>query len=60
MVLKIIKHCGENLPELVTGQLLGLDVSRTLEVSNCLPFPQKDAEDDTAAEYYLEMMRHLR
>jgi len=68
VVLKIIKHCKENLPELVTGQLLGLDVGSSLEVTNCFPYPSKGAdEDDEAAdttmggaEYQIEMMRCLR
>jgi len=65
VVLKIIKHCRENLPELVTGQLLGLDVNTTLEVTNAFPFPQRDDEADedeaeSGAEYSLEMMRRLR
>ena len=47
MVLKIIKHCQEALPSFVTGQLLGLDIGRTLEVTNCFPFPNKN--DDAAA-----------
>ena len=38
-VLKIIKHCEEFAPALVTGQLLGLDVGSDLEVTNCFPFP---------------------
>ena len=32
MVLKIVKHCQQALPSFVTGQLLGLDIGRTLEV----------------------------
>jgi len=68
VVLKIIKHCRENLPELVTGQLLGLDVKTTLEVTDCFPFPTKigDDEEDNepeaigGAEYQIEMMRCLR
>jgi hypothetical protein len=31
-MLKIVKHCKESLPDLVTGQLLGLDVESRLEV----------------------------
>jgi translation initiation factor 3 subunit H len=65
--LKIIKHCKENLPELVTGQLLGLDVDSTLEVTDCFPFPTRvrDDEDDRedsmgGAEYQIEMLRCLR
>ena len=38
-ILKIVKHCQECQPSLVTGQLLGLDVGATLEVTNCFPFP---------------------
>lgn len=39
VILKIIKHCKEFSPALVTGQLLGLDVGSILEVTNCFPFP---------------------
>ena len=39
VVLKIVKHCKEGFPTLVTGQLLGLDVGQTLEVTDCFPFP---------------------
>lgn len=39
VVLKIIKHCREFMPALVTGQLLGLDVGQTLEVTDSFPFP---------------------
>lgn len=38
-VLKIAKHSKEGMPTLVTGQLLGLDVGQTLEVTDCFPFP---------------------
>ena len=37
--LRILKHCQECAPALVTGQLLGLDVGQTLEVTDCFPFP---------------------
>jgi len=68
VALKIIKHCKENLPELVTGQLLGLDIGTTLEVTNCFPYPSKTGEEDEesqdstlgGAEYQIEMMRCLR
>jgi translation initiation factor 3 subunit H len=64
--MKIIKHCRENLPELVTGQLLGLDFESSLEVTNCFPFPQRSDDDEeeseaeAGAEYQMEMMRSLR
>jgi len=67
-VMKIIKHCRGNLPELVTGQLLGLDFSDTLEVTGCFALLGKNfdgAEEQASgttlsAEYHLEMMRCLR
>jgi len=38
--LKIIKHCQESLPQLVTGSLLGLVVSGgILEITHAFPFP---------------------
>ncbi len=43
VVLKIIKHCRESYPTLVTGQLLGLDIGQTLEVTNCYAFPVQTA-----------------
>jgi len=68
VVLKIIKHCKENTPEFVTGQLLGLDSGSTLEVTNCFPtpFPNRSEWDDGEAggdaglEYQIEMMKNLR
>ena len=39
VLLKILKHCAECSPALVTGQLLGLDVGTTLEVTEAFPFP---------------------
>lgn len=68
VILKIQRHCKENLPDLVTGQLLGLDNGETLEVTNCFPFPSKlseteeesDVDQQSGAEYQIEMMRCLR
>lgn len=39
VVLKIMQHCDGALPNVVTGQLLGLDVGQTMEVTDCFPFP---------------------
>lgn len=36
--MKIIKHCHENFPVPVMGQLLGMDVDESLEITNCYPF----------------------
>jgi translation initiation factor 3 subunit H len=69
VVLKIVKHCKESLPALVTGQLLGLDFQRddasTLEVTNCFPFPSRSEDvegnvEDDGADYQIAMMRCLR
>lgn len=63
-VLKILKHCKESMPSLVTGQLLGLDIGQTLEVTDCFPFPTRSEDDEgneaEGATYQLEMMRCLR
>lgn len=61
VLLKVLKHCKECMPSLVTGQLLGLDIGSTLEVTSAFPFPSEseDGEGDGAG-YQLEMMRCLR
>jgi len=42
-VLKIVKHCQESLPQLVTGSLLGLAVGNgILEITHAFPFPETD------------------
>ena len=38
---QIVKHCTECQPSLVTGQLLGLDVGNTLEITSSFPFPAR-------------------
>ncbi|KAA3472608.1 eukaryotic translation initiation factor 3 subunit H [Gossypium australe] len=63
VILKIIKHCKEFSPALVTGQLLGLDVGSVLEVTNYFPFPIREEDEEIEADganYQLEMMRCLR
>lgn len=62
-LLKIVQHCNEVYPQLGTGQLLGLDVGQTLEVTDCYPFPTgaiEDSEEEAATNYQMEMMRLLR
>jgi len=41
-LLKIVKHCHDSLPNMVTGSLLGLEdgVSGILEVTHAFPFPE--------------------
>jgi len=68
-VLKIVKHCNENLPSMVTGSLLGLDVDGILEVTYAYPLPSPKAEDGNqdgiqdevdGQDYQMEMMKMLR
>lgn len=66
-LLKIVKHCHESLPTMVTGSLLGLDVNGLLEVSYSYPFPTSkggESEDGKepldGQEYQIEMMKLLR
>jgi translation initiation factor 3 subunit H len=66
-VLKIVKHCREGLPSLVSGALLGLDQKGVLEITHSFPGVSTaregaDAEDEAEQdlEYQLEMMTSLR
>ena len=59
VLLKIINHCKESMPDVVSGQLLGLDAGSTLEITACYPLPSSlstSAEDS----YQLDMMKMLR
>jgi translation initiation factor 3 subunit H len=38
VLLKVQQHCNEAAPQMVSGQLLGLDVGMTLEITDCFPF----------------------
>jgi len=68
VIIKIIKHCRENRPQLVFGELLGLDFEDSLEVTNCFPHLSKIEEEgedqekatNEAAEYAHKMMRCLQ
>jgi translation initiation factor 3 subunit H len=68
VVLRIVNHCQAALPNIVHGQLMGLDVDDVLEVTACYPMLQReeDGEDTTtvaqaeADEYNVEMMQKLR
>ncbi|KAI8921700.1 hypothetical protein BC831DRAFT_404984 [Entophlyctis helioformis] len=48
-VLKIVKHCKDLAPSTATGQLLGIDVAGTLEVTNSFPFTAKAKTGASAA-----------
>lgn len=67
-VLKIVKHCNDNLPTMVAGSLLGLDVEGALEITYSYAFPGQKSEGDNVdgvndldgAGYQMEMMKMLR
>jgi translation initiation factor 3 subunit H len=62
VVLRIAKHCHENLPDPVTGPLLGLDEGTVLYGTDCFGYPQKLDEDDDmeGIKYQADMLRSLR
>lgn len=67
--MKIINHCKQQFPTIVTGQLLGLDFNKVLEVTNSFPFPNVTAKNKETidgnllnliylgAQYQMDMMR---
>jgi len=46
VLLQVIKHCRQNAPNVVTGQLLGLDIDDRLEVTNSFPHVEGEEADD--------------
>lgn len=63
VILQVMKHCRQHVPHPVTGQLLGLDVDDTLQVTHCFGYVQKGGEEhvqDDGEQYQIEMLRRLR
>ncbi|XP_065669947.1 eukaryotic translation initiation factor 3 subunit H [Hydra vulgaris] len=61
VALKIVKHCHEEGPgEIAQGDLLGLLVDKTLEVTNCFPRPRNEDDEYDDENYQIDMMRKLR
>lgn len=69
-LMKIVKHCDDNLPAMVAGSLLGIDNAGVLEVTCVYPFPASQTKpeieseatgDDTdGADYQNEMLKMLQ
>ena len=64
VLLKIMKHCRDHTVK-GNGQLLGLEVNGSLQISNCYPVGTKFSEHDFIdegdnTEYHLTMLRNLR
>lgn len=57
VVMKILKHCRSNLPNVSSGILLGLDIGSDLQVTNCFETPDKE---ELSEDYQVAMMRNLR
>jgi translation initiation factor 3 subunit H len=46
--LKIVKHCHESLPHMVTGSVLGLSVGKgLLEITHSFPFPDQRSHSNS-------------
>jgi translation initiation factor 3 subunit H len=66
VILQIMKHCRQQAPHPVTGQLLGLDVESTLQVTHSFGYLPKDEDDrtknsaDQGEQYQIDMLRKLR
>lgn len=66
VIMQIMKHCRHQAPLHVTGQLLGLDVDDTLQVTHSFGYVHKGSgeEENRAADqgeqYQIEMLRALR
>lgn len=59
----MVKHCHEESQsnmDLAQGALLGLAFGKTLEITNCFPFPKSGDATMDEEEYQLAMMRRLR
>jgi translation initiation factor 3 subunit H len=64
VILQIMKHCKQHSPQAVAGQLLGLDVDDSLQVTHAFGYVQKGSEEggqqDDGEQYQLEMQKLLR
>jgi len=65
VILQIMKHCRQNSPQAVTGQLLGLDVENTMQITHSFGYVQKGSEEangqqDDGEQYQIDMQRLLR
>lgn len=45
-LLKITKHCNENLPSMVAGSLLGIDIDGVVEITYAYPYPQPSGKSE--------------
>lgn len=62
VLLKMIKHCKQATPNVVSGTLLGLDVQETLEVTASFPMLDAGTEEESreVEEYQFDTLQCLR
>lgn len=63
VILQVMKHCRQHVPNTVSGVLLGLDVEDTLQVTHSFGYAQKQADEhlqDDSEAYQLDMLKRLR
>lgn len=62
--MQIMKHCRQHTPKPVTGQLLGLDVGDTLQVTHSYGYVQRMSDESGGHEdgekYQMETLKRLR
>ncbi|OMJ21338.1 Eukaryotic translation initiation factor 3 subunit H [Smittium culicis] len=59
VAFKIIKHAREHFPRSVNGQILGLEIKGTVEVTNSFPFPTNNSSDEDLS-YRSEMQNYMQ
>jgi len=63
VILQVMKHCRQHVPNTVSGVLLGLDVEDTLQVTHSFGYAQKQADEhmqEDSEVYQLDMLKRLR
>ncbi|OLY82683.1 Eukaryotic translation initiation factor 3 subunit H [Smittium mucronatum] len=58
VAFKIIKHSREHYPRTVNGQILGLEIKGTVQVTNSFPLPTNSSEDESS--YKEEMQNYMQ
>eukprot|EP01091_Cochliopodium_minus_P020373 TRINITY_DN887_c1_g3_i1.p1 TRINITY_DN887_c1_g3~~TRINITY_DN887_c1_g3_i1.p1 ORF type:complete len:314 (-),score=101.97 TRINITY_DN887_c1_g3_i1:48-989(-) len=57
--MKITKHSQENMPELISGFLVGIDIEDSLHITNCFPFPHGMSSEDTQ-EFQFKVLEYCK
>lgn len=67
VVLKIVKIASDNSPSLVSGQLIGVDLSDTLNVTHAFPYPASANDNEGSGlkskavqKYQNDIISHLK